>query len=50
MQDKDFPLISTIIPCRNEERFVAKCLNSIIAQDYPKDKLEVLVVNERSRG
>lgn len=47
------PLVSVIIPCRNEEKFIGKCLDSIIAQDYPKNKLEVLVVdgmsNDRSR-
>jgi len=29
------PLISIIIPCRNEGRYIGKCLDSIIAQDYP---------------
>jgi glycosyltransferase involved in cell wall biosynthesis len=37
--------ISIIIPCRNEERFIGKCLDSILEQDYPKDKIEVLVVD-----
>ena len=30
------PLVSFIIPCRNEEKFIGKCLDSIITQDYPK--------------
>ena len=37
--------ISLIIPCRNEEKFIGGCLNSIIANDYPKDKLEILVID-----
>lgn len=37
--------VSIIIPCRNEERFIGRCLDSIIANDYPKDYLEVLVVD-----
>ncbi|MFH1096813.1 MAG: glycosyltransferase family 2 protein [Candidatus Desantisbacteria bacterium] len=41
-------LVSIIIPCRNEERFIGKCLDSIIANDYPEDKLEVLVVDGMS--
>lgn len=41
-------LVSVIIPCRNEERFIGKCLDSIIFQDYPKEKLEVLVVDGSS--
>jgi glycosyltransferase involved in cell wall biosynthesis len=40
--------VSIIIPCRNEERFIGKCLDSIIAQDYSKDKLEILVVDGMS--
>ena len=40
--------ISIIIPSRNEERFIGKCLNSIIANDYPKAMLEVLVVDGMS--
>ncbi|MFH1451199.1 MAG: glycosyltransferase family 2 protein [bacterium] len=39
------PRISVIIPCRNEEDFIGSCLKSILANDYPKDKLEVLVVD-----
>ena len=38
---------------RNEEAYIASCLRSIIDQDYPKDSLEVLVVDglsdDRSR-
>lgn len=42
------PFVSIIIPCRNEEKFIEKCLDSIIAQDYPKNKLEVLVIDGMS--
>jgi len=38
-------IITTIIPCRNEEEYIGKCLDSIIANDYPKDRLEVFVVD-----
>ena len=41
-------MVSIIIPCRNEERFIANCLDFIIANDYPKDRLEVLVVDGMS--
>lgn len=42
------PHVSIIIPCRNEEFFIGKCLDSILSNDYPKDKLEVLVVDGMS--
>jgi len=48
MENKDFPFVSIIIPCRNEEKFIGKCLDSIIAQNYPKERIEVLVVDGRS--
>ena len=37
--------VSIIIPCRNEEKFIGGCLDSIIANDYPEDKLEILVID-----
>lgn len=37
--------VSLIIPCRNEEKFIGRCLDSIVGQDFPKDDLEVLVVD-----
>jgi len=40
--------VSIIIPCRDEERYIAECLESVLNQDYPKDNLEVLVVDGRS--
>lgn len=43
------PSVSIIIPCRNEEEYIGKCLSSIIANDYPKSKLEVLVIDGRSQ-
>jgi glycosyltransferase involved in cell wall biosynthesis len=45
---KDLEFVSIIIPCRNEEKFIGKCLDSIINTKYPKNKLEVLVVDGMS--
>ena len=41
-------LVSVIVPCRNEKRFITECLESIFASDYPTDRLEVLVVDGSS--
>lgn len=35
--------VSIIIPCRNEKAHISEVLDSILANDYPKDKLEVIV-------
>jgi glycosyltransferase involved in cell wall biosynthesis len=43
------PFVSIVIPCRNEEKYIGKCLDSIIANDFPKDKLEILVVDGYSK-
>lgn len=40
--------VTAVIPCRNEERFIGKCLDSLVAMDYQKDHLEVLVVDGMS--
>lgn len=37
-----------IIPCYNEEKYIANCLQSVVDSDYPKDKVEVLVVDGNS--
>ena len=42
------PLVSVIVPVRNEEHLIAQCLRSLLDQDYPKDRLEVLVVDNDS--
>jgi len=39
------PFVSVVIPCFNEEEFIAQCLDSIIANDYDKGNLEILVVD-----
>jgi glycosyltransferase involved in cell wall biosynthesis len=41
--------VSIIIPVYNEEKFIAKCLDSVINGDYPKENLEVLVVDGMSK-
>lgn len=40
--------VSVIVPCKNEEKFITKVLNSLIDQDYPKENLEILVVDGMS--
>lgn len=43
------PFVSIVIPVRDEERFIGPCLDSIIANDYPKERIEILVVDGMSR-
>jgi len=40
--------ISVICPIYNESNYIASCIESILAQDYPRDKMEVLLVDGMS--
>ena len=42
------PFISVVIPMRNEARHIGECLDSVLAQDYPPERMEILVVDGRS--
>src|SRR6185436_14365739 len=44
----ELPFISVMIPMRNEARHIGACLESILGQDYPPERMEVLVVDGRS--
>ena len=40
------PLISVLIPARNEEKSIGKCLGSLLDQTYPN--LEIIVIDDQS--
>jgi glycosyltransferase involved in cell wall biosynthesis len=46
--EDDYPYVSVIVPCRNEETCIALCLDSLLANDYPMDRLEIVVVDGMS--
>jgi hyaluronan synthase len=47
--DRDFtPGVTIIIPCFNEEKWIKRTILGCINQDYPIDKLEVIVVDDSS--
>ena len=43
-----FPFVSFVLPLRNEAASMRDCLDSILAQDYPSDRFEVIVVDGES--
>lgn len=49
MNNSLLPSVSIIIPVRNEELYIEKCLECIIKQTYPRNKLEILVIDGQSR-
>jgi cellulose synthase/poly-beta-1,6-N-acetylglucosamine synthase-like glycosyltransferase len=40
--------ITVIIPARNEEENIGACLDSLLAQDYPAELYEIIVVDDHS--
>jgi succinoglycan biosynthesis protein ExoA len=42
------PLVSIILPIRNESKFIEHCLHSILAQDYPAGRMEILIADGMS--
>ncbi|RJP62066.1 MAG: glycosyltransferase [Candidatus Auribacter fodinae] len=42
------PNISVVVPAYNAEKTIGLCLDSILRQNYPQDKMEVLVVDNNS--
>ncbi len=43
---EQLPSVSVVVPVRNEETKVARCLESFAAQDYPN--FEIIVINDKS--
>lgn len=41
-----FPKVSVILPARNEGRYIARCLDSLLGQDYPN--FEIIAINDSS--
>jgi cellulose synthase/poly-beta-1,6-N-acetylglucosamine synthase-like glycosyltransferase len=42
------PTVSVLVPAYNEAAVIAATLGALLAQDYPKDKLQILVVSDCS--
>jgi glycosyltransferase involved in cell wall biosynthesis len=43
--DVERPFVSVIVPCRNEITYIARCLDSILASEYPDDRFEIIVAD-----
>ncbi len=40
---EEYPKITVVVPIRNEERYIARTIDFLLKQDYPEDKVEILV-------
>lgn len=43
-----WPTVSIVVPVYNEEQIIADTLEHVLAIDYPKDRLQILVVSDAS--
>ncbi len=43
-----YPVVSVLMPIRNEARYIERSLGAVLAQDYPQGRLEVLVLDGMS--
>ncbi len=43
---QELPLVSLLVPARNEEDNIARCLKSLLSQDYPR--LEIIILDDQS--
>jgi len=42
------PLVTIAMPAFNEEHYIEACIASVQAQDYPRDRIEILIADGRS--
>jgi len=45
---KRFPFVSIVVPAWNEEKTIVRTLETLLVLDYPKDKYEIIVVDDGS--
>jgi len=48
IMDSDLPKVTILVPMHNEEKVINNILSSLINVDYPKDKLEIIPINDHS--
>ena len=44
----DYPFISVIVPVYNREKLIQNCIESLLSLEYPKDRIEIIIVDNGS--
>ncbi len=47
-QTEKLPRVRVLLAARNEEQRLAACLESLLRSDYPQNKTQIIIVNDRS--
>lgn len=45
----EYPGVTVIVPCYNEERTIVGTIDSLLDLDYPKDKLKLIIIDDGSK-
>lgn len=45
---EELPVVSVVVAARNEEENIARCLDSLVKLDYPKEKLDIIIADDHS--
>ena len=48
MPDGDYPMVSVLVPAHNEALVLKRTVQALLNFDYPKDKYEIIVINDNS--
>ena len=48
LQRSLLPFVSVIVPAYNEHLTIANCIEALLAQDYPADRREIIIVDNNS--
>ena len=48
IQQANWPQVTVFVAAHNEEKVIASNMNALLASDYPQERLQVVVVNDRS--
>lgn len=47
-RDVELPFVSVVVAVKNEEEHIFECVESLIRQDYPADRYEIIIVDDHS--
>jgi cellulose synthase/poly-beta-1,6-N-acetylglucosamine synthase-like glycosyltransferase len=45
---REYPAVTIVVPCWNEEKTISKTVHSLLDMNYPKDKLNIFLVDDGS--
>jgi succinoglycan biosynthesis protein ExoA len=48
IENQSLPLVTVVMPIRNEAKAITSSLSAVLAQDYPADRMEVIVADGMS--